>query len=161
MKFGSTLFLKLFIILIGLSVLGVLIFILPQGIATDQIGAYKPILLGLYLPAIPFFIGLYQAFKLLNSIDQREKETSINKVFSASSVLALKNIKYCSGIICVLFILGMPYIFYVATLDDAPGVALLGFIFIFASLVVATAAALFQKLLQRVIDIKSENELTV
>lgn len=55
----------------------------------------------------------------------------------------------------------MPYIFSVAQRDDAPGVALLGFIFIGASLAVATAAAVFQKLLNNVIDIKSENELTV
>ena len=154
MKRGSTLFLRIVISLIALVVLALCIFALPQGIRSDEAGAYRPILIGMYLPAIPFFIALYQAMKLLVYIDK-------NKVFSSVSVKALKNIKYCSFIISSLYILGMPYIFYVADKDDAPGVALIGFVFIFASLVVGTAAAVFQNLLQNVIDIKSENDLTV
>jgi hypothetical protein len=108
----------------------------------------------MYVPAIPFYIALYYGFKLLHQIDT-------NKVFSEYSVKALTYIKYCGFIISGLYAVGMPYIFHVAQRDDAPGVVLIGFIFTFAPLIVATAAGIFQKLLQRVIDIKSENELTV
>jgi hypothetical protein len=77
------------------------------------------------------------------------------------SVRALKNIKYCAITISALYAAGMPYIFYAADRDDAPGVIVIGLVIIFASSVIATFAAVLQKLLQNVVEIKSENELTV
>ena len=154
MKKGSTLLLKIVISLIALAVLALCIFVLPAGIQSDQTGDYRPILLGMYVPAIPFFYALYQGLKLLTYIDK-------NKVFSYDSIKALKIIKYCAFMVSGWYIGWMPYIFTVADRDDAPGVAGIGFIIIFASLVVATAAMVFQRLLQNVLDIKSENELTV
>jgi len=153
-KSGSTLFLKSVILLIGALVLALCLFALPAGIRSDNAGAYRPILIGMYIPAVPFFIALYQGFRLLGYIDK-------NDVFSEFSVKALRNIKFCALVIASLYTAGMPYIFQVAQLDDAPGVAALGFIFIFASIMIAAAAAILQSLLQNVIDIKSENELTV
>lgn len=153
-KSGSTLFLKIVILLVGVLVAALCIFVLPAGIMSDNTGMYRPILIGMYLPAIPFFIALYQGLKLLQFIDK-------NKVFSLDSVKALKIIKYCGFAISILYALGMPYIFYVADKDDAPGAAALGFMLVFAPLVIATAAVVFQRLLQNVLDIKSENELTV
>jgi hypothetical protein len=154
MKFGSTIFLRVVIGLIGLVVLGLCVFILPMGIATDQTGEYRNILLGLYIPAVPFFYALYQGFKFLHFIDT-------SQAFSVPSIDALKRTKYCAMIISALFTVGMPYIFYVADKDDAPGVAAIGFVIIFASAVIATAAAVFQSLLQHAVDIKSEHDLTV
>jgi hypothetical protein len=60
-----------------------------------------------------------------------------------------------------MYTAGIPYIYNVAQKDDAPGVAAIGFILILAPLVVAAASGVFQNLLQNVLDIKSENELTV
>lgn len=154
MKRGSTFFLKGVIYLLGLAVLVFCAYVLPQVIGSIDGWGYDPILLGLYVAAIPFFIALYQALKLLQFIDQ-------NKAFSEDSVKGLKNIKYCALIISGLFTLGMPYIFYVANQDDAPGVVLIGCIIIGASLVIAVFSAVLQKLLQNVIEIKSENDLTV
>src|SRR3989338_2691677 len=110
-KQGSTLFLKIVIYFIGAAVLALCIFALPAGISSDKTGYYRPILIGMYIPAVPFFTALYQSIKLLRYIDK-------NKVFSELSVKALKNIKYCAVAICVLFGLGMPYIFYAADRDD-------------------------------------------
>lgn len=154
MKPSSTLFLKAVVLLIGIGVLALCIFVLPAGIRSDQTGDYRPILIGMYIPAIPFFIALYQIMKLLDSIDKK-------KVFSLISIKALKIIKFCALIISALYTAGMPYLFQVADKDDAPGVVLVGFIIIFGSLVIAAASAIFQNLLQNVVDIKSENELTV
>lgn len=151
---GSTFVLKSVIILIGLIVLAICAFLLPVGITTDQTGYYWPILLGLYIPAIPFFYALYQALRLLNLIDK-------NDAFSEFSVSALKNIKLCALIISGLFSAGMPYIFYAADRDDAPGVVLIGLVIIFSSFVIATFAAVLQKLIQNAVDLKSENDLTV
>jgi hypothetical protein len=154
MKKGSTLFLRGVVYLIGILVLAVCILVLPRVIMSEEVGYYRPILLGMYIPAIPFFIALYQALKLLSYIDK-------NNAFSELSVRALKNIKYCAITISALYAAGMPYIFYAADRDDAPGVIVIGLVIIFASSVIATFAAVLQKLLQNVVEIKSENELTV
>ena len=154
MKRGSTLFLKIVVYLIGIVMLGVCAALLPIGIMTDQVGYYRPILLGLYVPAVPFFFALYQALKLLGLIDK-------NKAFSDGSVSALKKIKYAAVVISALFAAGMPYIYDAANRDDAPGVIVMGLVIVFASVVIAAAAALFQQLFQNAVDIKSENDLTV
>jgi hypothetical protein len=154
MKQGSTHFLRGVILLIVLVVAILCCYVLPAIIISDHVGYYRPILLGMYIPAVPFFIALYQSWKLLGFIDK-------NKTFSNESVNALKNIKYCATIIGVLYTTGMPYIFYAADRDDAPGVVAIGCIIIFASFVIAVFSAVLQKLLQNAIDIKSENDLTV
>lgn len=154
MKKGSTLFLKVVVVLFGLLIAGLCLVGLPLAISSDNTGMYRPLLIGMYFPAIPFFLALYQALKLLSYIDA-------NTAFSEQSVKALKLIKYCGMIISAMYALGMPYIFYVADLDDAPGVVLISLVFTFTPLVVAVFAAVLQKLLQSAIDIKSENDLTV
>jgi hypothetical protein len=154
MNRGSTNFLRLVIFLIGTGVLALCLFVLPRVIGSIDLGGYDPILLGMYVPAIPFFVALYQALRLLSYIDK-------NKAFSSLSVTALKNIKYCALAISALYAAGMPYIFYVADKDDAPGVVAIGLVIIFASFVIAVFAAVLQRLLQNAIAIKSENDLTV
>lgn len=150
MKQGSTLFLKGVVVLMGFVVLVLCIFVLPPGIRS-QSGGYRPIILGMYVTTIPFFIALYQALKLLGNIDK-------NTAFSVSSVKCLGYIKYCGGAISAIYAVGMPYIFIVAQRDDAPGVVLMGLIFTFAPLMVAIIAAVLEKIFQDAISIKSEND---
>lgn len=154
MKQVSTLFLKLVVVLMGAVVLGLCIFTLPQLISSEQAAIYRPILIGMYIPAIPFFLVLYQALKLLGYIDT-------NTAFSDLSIKALKRIKYSALTISILYAMGMPYIYQASVKDNAPGVTVLGLILMCGPLVVAMFAAVFGKLLQQAIDIKSENDLTV
>ncbi|OAS82189.1 MULTISPECIES: DUF2975 domain-containing protein [Metabacillus] len=160
MKRGSTIFLKIAVFLIGTPVLALCIFGLPilakEAAETNSEFAYVlyGILIVMYVSAIPFFVALYQAFKLLSYIDK-------NKAFSEISVKALKNIKFCAITISCLYVVGMPFFFIFAELDDAPGVILIGMVFIFAPIVIAVFAAVLQRLLQEAINIKSENDLTV
>ena len=154
MKTGSTLFLKVVIYLIGLAVLALCVVLLGNAFSNGKAGIFTPILLGMTVAAIPFFIGLYQGLLLLGYIDK-------NTAFSNLSVKAIKNIKNCAFTISVLYAAGIPYIIYVADKDDAPGAVLMGLVFIFAPLVISVFAAVLQKLLQNAIDIKSENDLTV
>jgi hypothetical protein len=153
-KISSTLFLKSIVILIGLIVLALCIFVLPTGISSDRVGYYRPILIGMYLPAMPFFIALYQALKLLELIDT-------GKAFSVLSVKALKHIKYCALIISALYVVGSPYIYYAAERDDAPGVLAIDLIIVGASIVIAVFAAMLEMLLKNAVAIKSDNDLTV
>ncbi len=156
MKRRSTLFLRLVIILIGAAVFAFCTLVLPRGILSPNTSwtGYKPLLIGMYIPAIPFFIALYQAFKLLNLIDK-------NKVFSKDSIRSLQIIKRCGITISVIYGLALPYIFYLAQLDDAPGVMLIGLVFTFAPLLLAVLAGVLQKLFSNAIDIKSENDLII
>lgn len=158
MKQGSTLFLRGVVGLIGLIVLGICIFGLPGLIASEMApGAdfdYGYLFFGLYIPAIPFFFSLYQALKLLGYIDD-------DKAFTQVAVNAFRKIKLSALAISGLFLLGMPYIFYLGDKDDAPGVVAIALVIIFASCVIATFAAVLQKLIQSAVDIKSENDLTV
>ena len=154
MKPNSTLFLKIVIFFIGLVVLALCIFVLPMGIRTDRTGFYLPILYGMYVTAIPFFYAIYHILKLLGYIDT-------NKAFSQLSINFFRHIKYSASLISILYSLGMPYIFYAADKDDAPGVVVIGLVFVFAPMVVAVFASVMQKLLQNALDLKSENDLTV
>ncbi len=154
MKHSSTLFLKFVIIVMGVAALAFCAVVLPQVIGTFQADGYDPILIGMYATMIPFSIALYHGMKLLSYIDQ-------NTAFSQASVQALKYIKYCAVAISAMYAAGMPFIFQVADKDDAPGVVLIGLIFMSAPIVIAVFAAVLQKLLQNAIDIQAENELTV
>jgi hypothetical protein len=154
MKRGSTIFLRGVVLLLGAIVLALCVFALPAGITSDRTGYYGPLLLGLYVPAIPFFVALYQTLRLLNCIDE-------GKAFSELSVTTLKHIKYCAAIIAALFTAGLPYIYYAAERDDAPGVIAIGLVIIFASVVFGVFAAVLQKLLSDALAIKAENDLTV
>ncbi|WP_061568444.1 DUF2975 domain-containing protein [Caldibacillus debilis] len=160
MKQGSTVFLKIALIMIGTPVLALCIFGLPmlakEAAESNSESAYvlNGFLTVMYLSAIPFFFALYQAFKLLNYIDR-------NEAFSELSVQALKKIKYCAIAISILYVPGLPFFYIAAELEDAPGIVLIGLGIIFASTIIAVFAALLQKLLKAAIDIKSENDLTI
>ena len=45
--------------------------------------------------------------------------------------------------------------------DDIAGGVMMGLLLIFVSVVVATAAAVFERILQSAVELKSENDLTV
>ena len=158
MKKGSTLFLKFVICLIAIGALIWLIWF-PQleGRAAnlDLISIYKdPLIIYAYLGSIPFFVALYQAFKLLGYVDN-------NRVFSQRAVKAVRNIKYCAITISGFIVLGILYIRLFVNGDDPAGPTALGMFTTFASIVIATAAAIFERLLQNAVDIQSENDLTV
>jgi len=161
MKRSSTLFLKLVILLFSVVVL-IWLIVFPQleGRAAnlDLISIYTdPLIIYGYIASIPFFVGLYQAFKLLSLID-------MGKAFSQGAVNTLRNMKFASLILIGFIALAVLYIRFFAPLgidDDPAGPTMLGIIISFASIIIATAAAIAQKLLQNALDIKSENDLTV
>ncbi|MED1410698.1 MULTISPECIES: DUF2975 domain-containing protein [Bacillus] len=160
MKQGSTLFLKTAIFLIGIPILALCIFLVPKignyaaELYPDIASIKYLVLINLYATVIPFYLALYQAFKLVSFIDK-------NNAFSKLSVRALKKIKYCAVTISILYVVGMPLFYLVAERADAPSIIILGMLLIFASMVIAVFAAVLQRLLKDAIDIKSENDLTV
>ena len=160
MKRGSTIFLQVVILLLGL---GVFTFLLwePQlegrNVNATQFEIYfkDPFLAYIYLAFVPFFVGLYQAFLMLGYARRDE-------VLSPRAVRALRIVKYCA-LITAIFILGAEfYIFiFVRGTDDVAGGVMMGAFIIFVSAIIATAAAVFERILQNAVEIKSENDLTV
>lgn len=160
MKRTSTIFLQIVIAAIGLGALAFLLLeprLEGRNAGATFIETYfnDPFLAYAYTGSIAFFIALYQAFKLLGYIGH-------NKVFSLDSVRALRTIKYCALALLGFIVGGLAYIFiFVRGQDDIAGGVMIGLVLSFLSVVVATSAAIFEKLLQNAVDMKSENDLTI
>jgi hypothetical protein len=160
MKRGSTIFLQLVILLFGG---GVLTFLLlePQfegrNVHATQFQIYfkDPFLAYLYLAFVPFFVGLYQGFKLLGFARR-------NQIFSPPAVRALRIIMFFSAITAFFFFGAEAYIFvFVRGTDDVAGGVMMGAFVILMCAVIGTAAAVFERILQNAVELKSENDLTV
>ena len=159
MKRISTLFLQAVIVLIGVVVLAVLIrFPLLEGRAAnlDLLSIYAdPFILYGYAASIAFFVALYKAFRLLGYIGQ-------NRIFSPDAVGALRGIKYCAIVLSISVVLAGLYVNLSHPKDEDPaGFFVMCIVATIACSVVATAAAIFEKILQNAIDMKSENDLTI
>jgi hypothetical protein len=160
MKRISTIFLQVVIVLAGIGVLAALLWepqVEGRNVNATQFEIYfkDPFLAYIYLAFVPFFVGLYQVFNVLGYARRDE-------IFSQRSVRALRIIKY-SAFATAIFIVGaVAYIFiFIRGTDDIAGGVAMGFFIIFVSTVIATAAAVFEWILQNAVDIKSENDLTV
>ena len=158
MKAAATLFLKAVLVLIGIGALALLLiephFEGRNAHATLFAIYFKdPFLAYAYVSSIPFFVGLYHAFKVLGYAGR-------NKEFSPSAVKSVRIIKYCA-IALVGFVAGAEVFIISSDSDDHAGGVVIGVLIAFASIVVATAMSVLERALQNAVDMKSENDLTV
>ena len=158
MKRSSTIFLQVVIVLIGIGALALMLWephIEGRNAHATLFAIYfkDPFLAYAYIASIPFFAALYQAFKVLGYVRQ-------DKTFSQASVKALRMIKYCALAIIGFVAVGELFIM-LGNSDDRAGGFFIGILITFGSVVIATAAAMFERILQNAVDIKSENYLTV
>ena len=109
----------------------------------DQFLAYA------YIASIPFFTALYQAYTVLGFVRQ-------NKVYSQAAVKALRTIKYCAISIIGFAAVG-EIIILLSDSDDRAGGVFMGILITLGSVVIAAAAARFERILQKAVDIKSAN----
>ena len=153
MKRGTTIFLQLVIGLLGVGVLALLLWE-PQvegrnvNATLFEIYFKDPFLAYIYLAFVPFFVGLYQAFKILGYARRSE-------IFSQRSVRALRTIKYCALTTALFIVAAEAYIFiFVRGTDDVAGGVMMGAFIIFVSAITATAAAVSERILQRAVERK-------
>lgn len=143
MKEYSTSLLKGLSFFIVIPMISIFIFGLPWVISglTEVISVPNYVqylgFIGLYGAIVPFCFGIYQALKLLSYIK--------DKVFSELYLETLRNIKYCSITISILYVIGMPLLYLMADKDDAPGIILFGLIVFLASGINAVFAGVFEK----------------
>ena len=109
-----------------------------------------PFLAYAYLASIPFFVALYQAFTILGYVGQ-------NKAFSPVTMKALRSIRFCALAIIGFVAVGELFIM-LGDSDDRAGGVFLGILITFGAVVVAAAAAMFERVLQSAVD--TENNLT-
>jgi hypothetical protein len=158
MKKGSTIFLQVVIVLIGIASVGLLLWephVEGRNVHATLFEIYfkDPFLAYAYIGSVPFFVALYQAFKVLGY-------ARLNKVFSPEAVKALRTIKHCA--ICIIGFVAVGEIFIMShASDDRAGGVFMGILITFGSVIIVTAAAVFERLLQNAVDLKSENDLTV
>ena len=159
MKSISIQFLQAVLVLIGIGAILIMIRIpLTEGRAEnlDLFSVYAdPFILYGYASSIAFFVALYKTFKLLGYVKQ-------NRLFSLSSIKTLRSIRYCAVTLSILIVIAGLYVKIFHDKEDDPA-GFLGMCIIttFISIVVATAVAVLEKILQNAVDMKSENDLTI
>jgi hypothetical protein len=158
LKRGSTAFLQSVIVLVGIGALALMLWE-PHlegrnaGASIYRIYFEDPFLAYAYIASIPFFVALFNGFRVLRYAGR-------DQVFSQTVVNALRTIKFCA-IALIGFVAGAEIIILMADSDDRAGGVVMGVLIAFGSIVVASAAATFQRILQNAVDLKSENDLTV
>ena len=158
MKRSSIVFLQVVIVLIGIGALAFLLWE-PRVEGRNanatffQIYFKDPFLAYAYVGSIAFFVALYKAFKVLGYV-------ASNKIFSQAAVNALRTIRNCAIAMIGFVAVGEIFILLHES-DDRAGGVFMGVLITFGSVIMATAAAIFARILQRAVDIKSENDLTV
>ena len=158
MKRRSTAFLQTVVVLIGIGALALMLWephVEGRNAHATPFEIYfkDPFLAYAYVASIPFFAALYQAFKVLGYAGR-------NNVFSQEAVKALRTIKFCA--LAIIGFVAVSLIFMISgDPDDRPAGVFMRILITFPSIVVATAAAMSERILQNAVDMKSENDLTV
>lgn len=158
LKRSSTAFLQGVIVLIGIGALALLLWephLEGRNAHATVFEVYfkDPFLAYAYIASISFFVALYHGFKVLGYAGQ-------NQVFSQAAVKSMRTIKFCA-IAMIGFVAGAEIFIFLHESDDRAGGVAMGVFIAFGSIVMATAAATFERILQSAVDLKSENDLTV
>jgi hypothetical protein len=148
-----TIFLQVVVVLIGTGALAFMLWephIEGRNAHATLFEIYfrDPFLAYAYLASIPFFTALYQAFNVLGCIGQ-------NKAFSQVTEKALRAIKLCALAIIGFVAVGELFIM-LSNSDDRAGGVFIGILIAFVSVVVASAATMFERILQNAVDEAAE-----
>lgn len=160
MKQVSTIFLRTAIVFMGAGVLALCTLLLPTlwGDVAIEFPSYSyavyAVFSAMFVAAVPFFVGLYGAWRLLALIDK-------GMPFTRESAKAVKTIMYAAASISLIYIVSMPFFFVWGDNDDAPGLIVIGLVLVGAPMVIAVFASLLHRLISEATDLKAENELTV
>jgi len=151
MKKSLTIFLQVVIVALGMGTLALMLWEPHIEGRNAQATLYEiyfkdPFLAYAYIASLPFFVALYQAFKVLQYAGQ-------NKAFSQATVKALRTIKYC-GVAMIGFAAVGIILIVLGDSDDHAGGVFMGVLITLVAIVIATTAAWFERILQNAVDIK-------
>jgi hypothetical protein len=151
MKRGSTILLQVVTALLGVGVLALLLWepqVEGRNVHATQFEIYfQGSIPGIYLPGLrPIFCRSLPGIQDLRVCRRGE-------IFLQPSVRALRIIKYCALTTAIFIVGAEAYIFiFVRGTDDVAGGVMMGAFIIFVSAIIATAAAVFERILQNSLD---------
>jgi hypothetical protein len=146
MKSSSALFLQVVIVLMGIGILGLMLWephLEGRNVhaTTFEIYFKDPFLAYAYVGSIPFFVGLHRAFGLFGHVRR-------NGTFSQVTLNALRAIKRCAIALIGFVAGGVIFILMAGDGEDRPAGIFMCFLVAFPASVVATAAAMAARHLQ-------------
>jgi hypothetical protein len=146
MKRASAAFLQIVIVLIAIGAFFLLLWephIEGRNAHATVFEIYfkDPFLAYAYVASVPFFAALYQAFKLSGYAGQ-------NRLFSQDALKAVRLIKY-NAIAIIGFVAGGEVFILLSESDDRAGGVFMGVLVTFSSIVIATAAAVSERAVQK------------
>ncbi len=144
----STLFLQIVVVLFGIGMLAFMLWephIEGRNAHASLFEIYfkDPFLVYVYIASIPFFVALHQVFRVLAYIRQGAE-------FSQATVKALRAIKYCALAIIGFVAVSVVFLPF-ADVDDRPQGVVMRILCAFGSIVIATTAAMLERILQRAV----------
>jgi hypothetical protein len=158
MKRRSTTFLQVVTVFVGIGVMALLLWE-PHlegrnaHATVTQVYFHDPFLAYVYVGSIPFFVALYETFRLLGWVG------SPQGAFSNRAIRSVRVIRNCAKVTVGLILAGVVIMMF--TGDERPPAAFMGLLVTLPILVIGASAAAFERLLQSGVDLKSENDLTV
>lgn len=148
MSRNSAKFLQVLIMLVGIGVLALMLWephLEGRNSHATPFEIYfnDPFLAFAYVASIPFFVALYQAFKVFARAGR-------NELFSRDNVKALRTIKYCALSLIAFVAAGEVFILSQES-DDRAGGVFMGILIASASIAIVVGAATFERLLRNAI----------
>ncbi len=140
-KKSSIVFLQTVVVLVGIAAFAFMLWephLEGRNVNATLFEIYfkDPFLACAYIASIPFFIALYQAFKLIGYIGE-------GKIFSEIAIKSLRIIKYCATCLVCFVVIGEAYLFIVRPGDDIAGGVFMGLLMIFVFGTIAAVARRF------------------
>jgi len=160
MKRGSAVLLQAVVAFIGIGALAFLLGVphlegRNKHATLFEIYFKDPFLAFAYVASIPFFVALYQAFRLLGYAGK-------DQALTHATVGALRTIKLCALAVLAFVAASVVFMpFADPADDDGPQGVVMRVFAAFVAIVAAAAAAMFERIFRNAVAIKSENDLTV
>lgn len=110
--------------------------------------------ISLYLSAIASLLIIYYMYRMLGLVDN-------DRAFSAMSLIYVRAIFRLTIMEFIVLIGTVPFVYYIADNDDAPGVMIIDLGMLIIPLAVATFVSIIEKLLKNAIELKLDYELTI
>lgn len=150
--------LKIIILISGFF--GLLIcFVLAPRIGKNILGIHKsmsfmywPCLIFMWIGCIPIYLGFYQGWKIFDNIGK-------DKSFSEENVVCLYNIVKLSIMEIILFSMSIVILLFLNVNNIAMYIVI--FLVLFVSIFVGTSSAILSHLINKAIELKRENDLTI
>ena len=154
MNRSATLLLRAVLVLVGIGALGFLIWepqVEGRNAHATLFAIYfnDPFLAYAYVGSVPFFVGLYQAFKVLGNVAR-------DGPHSPSTARALRTIRYCALAVIGFVAVGEVFIILDDS-DDRAGGVFMGVLVSFFSLVVAATMAVLERRLHNGAAMRASN----